>query len=141
MEAGKAMANTAEIAAGPRVRPGPSGAIGAIRRLDGVVLARSVVMHETLGGRTWVGVLANIADVACVEAAVRIRFLDREGRPVGAPVSARAARLTPGAAIHLRARLPAAAAGLQIESLRWTAGGRIVEPGPFAPRGFAFSRD
>ena len=141
MEAGKAMANTAEIAAGPRVRPGPSGAIGAIRRLDGVVLARSVVMHETLGGRTWVGVLANIAEVPCVEAAVRIRFLDREDRPVGAPVSARAARLAPGAAIHLRARLPATASGLRIESLRWTVGGRTIEPGPFAPQAFAFSRD
>ena len=49
------------------------------------------------------------------------------------PLSARAARLEPGAGLHLQARLPAAAAGLRIEALRWTRDGRTVEFGPGAP--------
>ena len=136
METGKAMANTAEIAAAPRIRPGPAGGLAAA-----LVLVHSEVMQETLGGRTWVGVLANVADAACVEAAVRIHFLDRVGRPVGAPVSARAARLAPAGALHLRSRLPAAAAGLRIDALRWTTSGRTVERGPFRPVGFAAAPD
>jgi len=146
MEAGKAMANTVEIAGGRTARPGwiaPADAAAALAAVGGpiralhaahprgeVALRRNEVVREALGGRTWFGGLANLTESRFSDVAVHIRFHDRDGRPVGAPLSARAARLAPGVVMHLQARLPAGAAGLRIHALRWTRGGRTVELGP-----------
>lgn len=151
MKAGKAMANTVEIAGGRGVRPwwiasgtvaalaaigGPIYAIQVADRRDDIVLTRNAVLQEALGGRTWFGRLANAADDSVADLVVQIRFHDREGRPVGTPVSARAARLAPGDGLHLQARLPAEATGLRVHALRWTGGGRTVERGPGPPLAF-----
>lgn len=157
MEAGKAMANTVEIAGERTARPwwiapagtvavlaavgGPIWALHAADRRDDLVLSRNEVMQEALGGRTWFGALANAADGAVANVSVHIRFHDRDGRPVGTPLSARAPRLAPGAVLHLQARLPAGATGLRIQALRWTAAGRTVELGPAPPLPFGAVRD
>ena len=140
------MANTARIADGGRWWIAPAGAIVALAGIggpvlalaavddrDGIGLTRNEAVTEALGGRTWLGALTNLTGGPLADVTVRIRFLDREGRPVGTPLSARAARVEPGAGLHLQARLPAAAAGLRIEVLRWTRDGRTVEFGPGAP--------
>ena len=140
------MANTARIADGGRWWIAPAGAVVALAGIGGPLLAieavdgrddfgltRNEAVTEALGGRTWLGALTNLTGGPRADVTVRIRFLDREGRPVGTPLSARAARLEPGAGLHLQARLPAAAAGLRIEVLRWTRDGRTVEFGPGAP--------
>jgi hypothetical protein len=98
-----------------------AAAAGAVR------LVRNEAVGEPLGGRTWRGVLANATDRAVADLQARIGFHDEEGRSVGAPVTARAGRLAPGAALNLQARLPASAVGLSIDDLRWTADGRSVE--------------
>jgi len=149
------MANTAEIAGGRpgrRWRPAPAevipppGAIGAptpVLEIDNpgaIILTRNEVMREALGGRTWRGALVNATGRPYDEVMVRIHFHDREGRSVGSPVTARAARLGPGAALHMQARLPAAAAGMRVHSLRWTVGGEVVAPGPFGPWAFGGAR-
>ncbi len=152
MHGGKAMANTAEMAGtgDPRrwwVVPvgtvaalaavgGPIWAFHAADRRHDVVLSRNDVVQEPLGGRTWFGGLSNTGDDALADVSVLIRFHDRAGRPVGTPLSARAARLHPGDVLHLQARLPATAAGLNLHALRWTAGGRLVALGPSAPVAF-----
>ena len=157
MEAGKAMADTVEITGARSLRPwwivpagtvavltaigAPPYALHAADRRDDVVLIRNEVMEEALGGRTWFGGLANLTDSAFADVAVHIRFHDREGRPVGTPLGARAARLDPGAVLHLQARLPAEATGLRIHTLRWTRGGRTVEREPGAPVAFGVVRD
>ncbi len=115
---------------------GPIWAFHAADRRNDVVLSRNEVMQEALGGRTWFGALSNAGDDALADVSVHIRFHDRRGRPVGTPVSARTARLDPGAVLHLQARLPAEAAGLRIRALRWTGGGRLVERGPSASLAF-----
>ncbi len=99
---------------------------------DDLRLARHAVIPETLGGRTWRGALLNPGGRPCVDVLVRIRFHDRDSRPVGSPLVARARWLEPGAVLHLQSRLPDAAVGLRIESLRWVGGGRAgrLEPGP-----------
>ena len=152
MQGGKAMANTAEMARGgsPRrwwVVPvgtvaalaavgGPIWAFHAADRRHDVVLSRNEVTREALGGRTWFGAVANVGGDALADVSVRIRFHDRDGRAVGTPLSAQAARLEPGAVLHLQARLPAEAAGLSLHALRWTGGGRLVALGPSAPLPF-----
>ena len=131
MQEGKAMQNHAGAAvvalAGLRLplRPLPARADG-----EALVLTRNAAVAEPLGGRTWRGVLGNTAGRTCMEVAVRIDFLDRAGRPVGAPLSARVARLAPGAGLDLQARLPAGAVGLRLAALRWTGGGEPVRRGP-----------
>lgn len=146
------MANTVEIGDARAIRPWwpvPAGAVAALAviggpiyalhaagRQDDVVLARNEVAPEALGGRTWYGALANGSDDALADISVQIRFHDREGRPAGAPLSARAARLDPGAVLHLQARLPAEATGLRIHALRWTVGGRWIERHASAPLPF-----
>ena len=102
-----------------------------------MAFTRNEVMRETLGGRTWRGALANLAGRPLDEVEVRVRFHDRDGRAVGSPLTARAARLAPGADLYMQARLPAAAVGMQIGSLRWTAGGGMVALGPFGRRPFS----
>ncbi len=131
-DGGKAMANAAEMTdwrRGPVLGPSAS-----CRGQTGPVLTRNEVLRETLGGRTWLGAVTNRGERACTGLQVRIRFLDRTGTAVGAPVSARTDWLEPGAALHLQARLPPEAAGLEIVSLRWTAAGRTVELAPAGPR-------
>jgi hypothetical protein len=146
------MAKMAEIAGGGGVRRrwlvpagtaaalaavgGPIWAFHAADRRDDVVLSRNEVAQEALGGRTWFGALANAGDDALADVSVQVRFHDRDGRPVGTPLSARAARLEPGAVLHLQARLPAEAVGLSVHALRWTSGGRRIAPGPSAPLPF-----
>ncbi|HEY0600497.1 FxLYD domain-containing protein [Brevundimonas sp.] len=142
------MENSAGAAASSRAGRGwlaPAGTVAALMAIglplyvieatddrDKVVLTRNEAIGEPLGGRTWRGGLANATDRALTDVSVQIRFHDRAGRPVGAPVSARAARLGPGARLDLQARLPAAAAGLQIWALRWTGeGGETVGLGPY----------
>lgn len=157
MDGGKAMANTVQITGAHGLRPwwvvpagtvaalvaigGPLYALHAADRRDDVVLIRNEVMEEALGGRTWFGGLANLTDSAFADVTVHIRFHDREGRAVGTPLSARAGRLDPGAALHLQARLPAGATGLRVHALRWTRGGRTVERGPGAPLAFGIVQD
>lgn len=157
MHGGKAMANTAEIAGGGLARRwwavpartvaaiaavgGPIWALHAADRRDDVVLSRNELAREALGGRTWLGGLANAGDRALDDVSVQIRFHDRDGRPVGTPLSARAARLDPGAVLHLQARLPAEAAGLRLHALRWTDGDRPVARGPSAPLPFGVIPD
>lgn len=99
---------------------------------DELVLSRDQLVREPLGGRTWRGTLSNRGDGLCAAVAVEIRFLDRNGRVVGG-FSGRAERLAPGGGLELQSRLPAGATGLQIQSLRWTTGGKRVERGPYAP--------
>ena len=136
------MANTAAIAGrqdGAGWRPVPAAPVYGENAFDDqrdVVFTRNEVMREALGGRTWRGALTNVAGRPLDEVTVRIRFHDRDGRPVGPPVTARAARLTPGADLYLQARLPAAAVGMQVASLRWIAGGGAVALGPFSCRAF-----
>jgi hypothetical protein len=95
-----------------------------------VVLSRSQLVREPLGGRTWRGELTNRGDRLYADVAVEIRFLDRSGRAVGG-LGGRAARLAPGAGLELQSRLPAGATGLRIEALRWMADGGRVELGPW----------
>lgn len=95
-----------------------------------VVLTRSELVREPLGGRTWRGALTNRADGLCIDVAVEIRFLDRNGRAAGG-LGGRAERLAPGGQLYLQSRLPAGATGLRVQSLRWTAGGERVELGPW----------
>ena len=151
------MANTAEIAGMGGVRPwwvapvgtaaalaavgGPIWAFHAADRRDDLVLSRNEVTQEALGGRTWFGGLANAGDGVLADVSVHIRFHDRAGRPVGTPLGARAARLEPGAVLHLQARLPAEAAGLSLHALRWTGGGRLVALGPSEPLAFGVLPD
>ncbi len=149
MQGGKAMARTAEITSARLWWIAPAGAVVAMvavgapilaintakKPLD-VVLTRNEVMQEALGGRTWLGALTNAAERVRTDVVISIRFHDRHGRPVGSPVSARAARLEPGDGLHLQARLPAEATGLQIHALRWTDGRRTVRSGPREPRAF-----
>ena len=142
------MANAELIGQRPRRRAassGPVAAPGTIRApiavmdahdRETMVFTRNEVMQEALGGRTWVGALTNVAGGPCDDVTIQIGFHDRDGRPVGAPVTARAARLGPGAGLHLQARLPVAAVGMRVRLLRWTAGGGIVAPGPFGRRVF-----
>lgn len=157
MRRGKAMANTAEFVCIGRphrgwdvpvgtVAPlaavgGPIQAFHAADRRDDVVLSRNEVMQEALGGRTWFGGLSNAGEAALADVSVHVRFHDRDGRPVGAPLSARAAGLAPGAVLPLQARLPAGAAVLRIHALRWTGAGRRDEPGPSAPLAFGVPPD
>lgn len=99
----------------------------------GVVLTRSQLVREPLGGRTWRGALTNRTDRLCTDVAVEIRFLDRSGRAVGG-LGGRAERLAPGAGLDLQSRAPAGTTGLRIQVLRWTADGEGVERGPHEPR-------
>jgi hypothetical protein len=100
-----------------------------------VVLTRSQLVREPLGGRTWRGALTNLGDRLHADVAVDIRFIDRNGRAVGG-LGGRVARLAPGAGLELQSRLPTGATGLRIQSLRWTADGGRVELGPYEPLGF-----
>lgn len=156
MQEGKAMENSAGTL-GARGRRGwlaPAGTVAALVAIgqplyvmetaddrDSIVLTRNAVVEEPLGGRTWRGVLANVTEAPCTDVAVRIRFHDRAGRPVGAPVSARAGRLAPGAGLDLQARLPAEAVGLQVLALRWTVAGRTVALGPDERWPFGYVQD
>ena len=122
------MVHAAEIT---RQGPGPArGYAALLTPAAPPALTRSEVLHETLGGRTWLGALSNPGGGVCADLTVRLRFVDGAGRAVGAPVSARADWLEPGAALHLQARLPVGAGALQIVSLRWSAGGRNFELAP-----------
>lgn len=130
MDGVKAMAIAVQIdGVWPR---GAAHVAGSVRGPDDLRLAAHGVIPETLGGRTWRGALVNPGGRPCVDVLVRIRFHDRDGRPVGSPLVARARWLEPGAVLHLQSRLPEAAVGLRIESLRWVGGGRAarLEPGP-----------
>jgi len=99
---------------------------------ENVALTRNDVVREASGGRTWHGTFTNRADSLYREVAVEIRFLDRNGKPVG-KVGGRADRLEPGARLDLKAALPSGAAGMQVYSLQWRTGevGRLL--GPWAP--------
>lgn len=154
MRRGKAMANTAETTGERRWWIAPAGTVAvlaalgapilAVERTDGrddMALTRNEVMQEALGGRTWLGALTNLAGDARTGVSVHIRFHDRQGRPVGTPLSARAARLEPDEGLHLQARLPAEAAGLSIHALRWSAGDRTAEFGPGPPLAFGVLPD
>jgi len=121
------------VHAAESTRQGPGTAAGYATPLTPAAppaLTRCEVLHETLGGRTWLGALTNPGEGVCADVAVRLRFVDGAGRAVGAPVSARTDWLEPGAGLHLQARLPVGAAALQIVSLRWSAGGRDFELAP-----------
>lgn len=154
MDGGKAMANTAGITDERRWWVAPAGTVAALvaigapilalDRADGrddVVLTRNEVVQEALGGRTWFGALTNVAGLPRTGVAIRIRFHDRHGRPVGTPLSARALRLEPGEGLHLQARLPAAATGLRVQALRWSSGRRTAEFGPGRPLAFGAVQD
>jgi hypothetical protein len=108
----------------------PVALMGADAGREDIVLTRNEAVAEPLGGRTWRGALGNRSDRTRLNVMVRIVFHDRLGRPVGAPLSARAARLDPGARMDLQARLPADAVGMRIHGLRWTAAGRTIERTP-----------
>ncbi|HYC66703.1 FxLYD domain-containing protein [Brevundimonas sp.] len=138
------MENIAGIAGPPRTRRrwlAPAGAAAlmalglplqalyAAGARGGVRLTRNDAVEEPLGGRTWRGVLTNVTGAPLADVVVRIGFHDGHGDAVGAPVTARAARLAPGAGLDLQARLPAAAVGLSIHGLRWTVAERAVEAG------------
>lgn len=97
---------------------------------DDVVLSRSQLVREPLGGRTWRGALTNRGDRLYADVAVEIRFLDRNGRAVGG-LGGRADRLAPGGRLDLQSRAPAGAVGLRVQSLRWTAEGEEIERGPW----------
>lgn len=96
---------------------------------DDIVLIRSQLIREPLGGRTWRGALTNPGDRLYAGVAIEIRFLDRNGRPVGG-LGGRADRLAPGGLLELQSRAPAGAVSLRIESLRWTVDGTPHERGP-----------
>ena len=131
MAEGKAMANTARLTGerdGWRARAAADPA--------GLRLTRNAVIAEALGGRTWSGAVINATGRVLVDVTVLVRFLDGEGRPVGAPAIARASWVPPGVDLHLQARLPATATGLRLGLLRWTVDGRTVEIGPRDPRPF-----
>ncbi|HZW16246.1 MAG TPA: FxLYD domain-containing protein [Brevundimonas sp.] len=136
------MANTAAIADrqdGNRWRTIPTAPFRLEDAFDDertLMFTRNEVMREALGGRTWRGALTNVTAHPLDEVTVQIRFHDRDGRPVGPPVTARAARLSPGADLYLQARLPSAAVGMQVGSLRWTAGGDAAALGSFDGQAF-----
>lgn len=108
-----------------------SAVIAAPAARDDIVLIRSQLVREPLGGRTWRGALTNPGDRLYADVVIEIRFLDRNGRAVGR-LGGRADRLAPGARLDLQSRAPAGATSLRIESLRWTADGARVERGPWA---------
>ncbi|HYC99166.1 hypothetical protein [Brevundimonas sp.] len=96
-----------------------------------VVLTRSELVREPLGGRTWRGALTNRADGPCIDVAVEIRFLDRNGRAAGG-LGGRAERLAPGGQLYLQSRLPAGAIRLRIQALRWVVEGERVQLGEWS---------
>jgi len=136
------MANTAQIARdriGYHRGPGRLAPVPALRAADDrgdIRLIRNEAMQEALGGRTWIGALVNATGCPHDDVSVQIRFHDQDGRIVGAPVTGHAARLRPGAALHLQARLPSAAVGLWIHLLGWAIDGQKVALGPFRRRSF-----
>ena len=77
------------------------------------------------------------ADSLYREVAVTIRFLDRDGQPVG-ETSGRADRLEPGEELKLQAPLPSQAESMQVYALQWRTGdvGRLL--GPWAPWPFGY---
>ena len=99
------------------------------RTQDDLILTRSQLVREPLGGRTWRGALTNRGDRLYAEVAIDIRFLDRNGRAVGG-LGGRADRLAPGGLLELQSRTPVGAVGLRIEALRWTVDGMRRERGP-----------
>jgi hypothetical protein len=116
-------------ASAPMAASLPRPAIDAMDRC-GILLIRNELIQEPLGGRTWRGVLTNATDTLFADVVACIRFHDRDGRAVGAPVSARARRLGSAAVLDLQARLPAEAVGLRVQALSWTVTGGSVELGP-----------
>lgn len=134
MDGGKAMVITAGMETEPHARPAVPH-----RATRELVLARNVVMREALGGRTWRGALDNPGAGPVLGVSVLIRFHDRDGRTVGAPLRAGTPWLAAGGRLHLQARLPPAAIGLRLQSLRWTRDGRRVAAGSGHPVAFGAS--
>ena len=99
---------------------------------ENVVLTRNDVATDASGARTWHGTMMNRTDSLYREVAVAIRFLDRDGQPVG-ETSGRAGRLEPGEELNLQAPLPSQAESIQVYSLQWRTGDVRRLLGPWAP--------
>ena len=104
---------------------------------ENVVLTRNDVATDASGVRTWRGTMMNRTDSLYREVAVTIRFLDRDGQPVG-ETSGRADRLEPREELNLQAPLPSRAESMQVYSLQWRTDdvGRLL--GPWAPWPFGY---
>ncbi len=104
---------------------------------ENVALTRNDVVTDAAGARTWHGTMMNRTDSLYREVAVTIRFLDRDGQPMG-ETSGRADRLEPGEELNLQAPLPSRAESMQVYSLQWRTGdvGRLL--GPWAPWPFGY---
>ncbi|MDB5691307.1 MAG: hypothetical protein JWO81_370 [Alphaproteobacteria bacterium] len=104
----------------------------ATDRDENVALTRNEVAKGPSGGRVWRGTMTNRSDDSLYrDVAVTVRFLDRNGRPVG-EVSGRADRLEAGKGLDLEAPLPALATGMQMHKLHWRTGDVSADLGPYA---------
>jgi hypothetical protein len=95
-----------------------------------LALARSEVMTDSAGQRTWSGSFVNTHDQTLRDVAVTVDFLDSQDRPVG-NVSAEAGELPFKSRLDLQARLQTNAVRLRIRSVRWRMGDTTEQMGPF----------
>ena len=85
---------------------------------DNVALTRNEVVEDGAGGQTWFGRFDGSSEHPYFEVAATIRFLDKNGQPVG-ETSASDDLFEPGESLALQAPLPAGAESIQVYSLQW----------------------
>lgn len=107
---------------------------------DNIALGRNQVVGTRSGERVWLGTFWNHSYSLYNDLDAVVLFLDEEGRPVG-QARGGASRLDPGEVFHIRARLPANAARMQIYQLRWTSYGNWAVLGPYRSWPFGYVTD
>lgn len=95
-----------------------------------LALARSDVVTDSTGQRTWKGSFVNTNDRTLRDVAVSVDFLDSHDLTVGR-AGAETAELPFGSRLDLQAILPADAARLRIYSVQWRMGRKAALMGPF----------
>lgn len=114
--------------------------IAATNPDENIVLSRSEIVRTASGERIWLGAFWNHSDSLYTDLDAVILFLDADNKPVG-QARGGAARLDPGETFPLRARLPAAAARIQMYQLRWSSGGAHAVLGPWRPWEFGYVQE
>jgi hypothetical protein len=106
-----------------------------------IALSRNEVVLTPAGERVWRGTFWNHSDSLYTDLQAVVLFLDGDGRPVG-QARGGADRLDPGETFHTEAPLPAEAARMQIDQMRWTSeGDHRAVLGPYRPWPFGYVMD
>jgi hypothetical protein len=95
-----------------------------------LALARSDVVRDAGGQRTWAGSFVNTNEMTLRDVAVTVDFLDSENRTV-AKAEAETAELPFAMRLELQAPLPRDAVRLRIYSVQWRMGRTAALMGPF----------